>query len=84
MEEKMQQFAVAMVAPYARRGDSYEHVKNSYLGHASNSFYASISGYVGNKHYGGDYIVCKYKEKVTVYKLKDIWDMALKKQLTLF
>lgn len=66
-----------LVRAYVERGDSLDSLRSGVLGAASpQSYWASISGYLGNKKYNSDHIIVyrdmKGKEVNKVFKLKKI------------
>ena len=81
----LKQLAVDMVRPYATRGDNYDHFKSGMMGVASKGIFCSVSGYSSGKHYDTNFIVVKDDKNNTeaIFKLREIWDLALGGQQTL-
>jgi hypothetical protein len=78
--------ALNLIRPYIERGDNPEHLRTSYLGSLSDSYHASIGGYIDGKQYNSNYIVVNKVNGVVVnkvFKYQDIVDELQSKQLSL-
>ena len=78
-----------LIKSYVERGDSLQSLKSSYLGHCSEYYWASIGGWLGDKHYSNDKIIVSEinrKPVNEVFSLKKIYEEILKEktQLRLF
>ena len=87
-EEKHLAFICAkhMIRPYVERGETIKQLKAGMLGSYNENYRCSISGYLGNKKYSSDYIIVSKINKYEVnyaFKLTDVYDSVLKKQITL-
>lgn len=81
----VREYAINMVKPYIERGDSIEHMKSGQMGVYSDSQSCQIGGYVDNKHYSNDFVISKNRRtgEIGVFKLKDLYEEVLSKQLRL-
>lgn len=58
--------AIHLIQNYVKRGDSYESIKNSFMGRSCSSYNASIGGYINRKWISSKFII------VTQLNNKDI------------
>lgn len=88
MEEKHLAFICAkhMIRPYVERGETISQLKSGLLGSYNQNYHGSISGYIKDKKYSSDYIIISqiHNDKVNyVFKLSDVYNSVLEKQVTL-
>lgn len=77
---------IKMLRPYIERGDTIQDTKAGQMGSFGSDGYVQIGGYANGKHYSTDYVVVSKvgnNECLQVFKLKDIYDRVLTKQVSL-
>lgn len=78
--------ALAMIRPYAERGDDYDSYRASYHGQGGSDGSLSVGGWIGDKHYSNHFVVVtrlKGKEVNVAYSLRELWDEVLHGQTVL-